>query len=105
LTTTPATAAAGLGLVDAQGTAHQLSPLEGIDGLGFGGVIRHLDKGEAALPPGVALEGQGTGHHLTEGCKQFRDVFLLSTEGKVANKDAHEPEIDRVADACGPLGR
>ena len=96
---------AGLSLVDAQGAAHQLSPLEGVDGLDFGSVIDHLDEGETALAPGISLEGQGTADHVTKGCKQFRYVVLLSAERKVADKDTHEPKIDRGADACGPLGR
>ena len=79
--------------------------MEGVDGLDFGSVIDHLDEGEAALAPGISLEGQGTADHVTEGCKQFRYVVLLSAERKVADKDTHEPKIDRGADACGPLGR
>ena len=103
--TTAAAGPAGLSLVDAQGAAHQLSPLEGVDGLDFGSVIDHLDEGETALAPGISLEGQGTADHVTKGCKQFRYVVLLSAERKVADKDTHEPKIDRGADACGPLGR
>ena len=103
--TTAAAGPAGLSLVDAQGAAHQLSPLQGVDGLGFGSVIDHLHEGEAALAPGISLEGQGTADHVTKGCKQFRYVVLLSAERKVADKDTHEPKIDRGADACGPLGR
>jgi hypothetical protein len=79
--------------------------LQGVDGLDFGSVIDHLHEGEAALAPGISLEGQGTADHVTEGCKQFRYVVLLSAERKVADKDTHEPKIDRGADACGPLGR
>jgi hypothetical protein len=105
LTTATTTGSPGLGFVDAQGPSHQLGTLKGINGFRFSGVIRHLDKCEAALSPGIPLKGQRTVDHFTEGCKQFSHVFLLSAEGKVANKDAHEPEIDRGADTCGPLGR
>lgn len=105
LTATATTGSPGFRLVDAQGAAHQLSALQRVDGLGFRSVIRHFHKREASLAASLTFKGQRTADHFTEGCKQFRHVVLLSAEGKVADKNAHEPEIDRWADACGPLGR
>ena len=90
-TSTAATAAtrAGLGLVDAQRPAHQLSTLERIDGPGLSFGIGHLDEGEATLATGVPLEGKGAVHHLAIRGKEFNDVLLLGAEGKIADENAH----------------
>lgn len=90
-TPTAATTAAraGLGLVDAQRPAHQLSTLERIDGPGLGFGIGHLDEGEATLATGVALEGKGAVHHLAIRGEEFNDVLLLGAEGKIADENAH----------------
>jgi len=90
-TPTAATTAAraGLGFVDAQRPAHQLSTLEPIDGPGFGFGIGHLNEGEATLATGVPLEGKGAVHHLAIRGEEFNDVLLLGAEGKIADKNAH----------------
>ena len=95
----------GLGLVDAQGAAHQLSALQRVDGLGFHLGVRHLHEGEATLAPGIALKREGAVHHLTKGCKQLCHVFLFCTEGQIADKNAHEPgrPQGRSMRAPGPL--
>ena len=107
ITTASATGSSttGLGLVDAQGAAHQLSALQRVDGLGFHLGIRHLHEGEATLAPGIALEREGAVHHLTKGCKQLCHVFLFCTEGQIADKNAHEPgrPQGRSMRAPGPL--
>ena len=87
-TTTTATTA-GLGLVDAQGTAHQLSTLEGIDRAGLGVGVGHLDEGEAALAAGVALQRQRAVDHVSERSEQLSHVLLLSAEGKIADENTH----------------
>ncbi len=90
-TPTAATTAAraGLGFVDAQRPAHQLSTLERIDGPGFGFGIGHLNEGEATLATGVPLEGKGAVHHLAIRGEEFNDVLLLGAEGKIADENAH----------------
>jgi hypothetical protein len=88
-TTTAATATAGFGLVDAQGTAHQLGALEGVDRPGLGVGVGHLDKGEAALAAGVTLQGQRAIDHVSEGSEQLSHVLLLSAEGKIADENTH----------------
>jgi len=50
-----ASAATGLGFVDAQRTAHQLGALEGIDGAGLAVLISQFNKGEATLASGIPL--------------------------------------------------
>jgi hypothetical protein len=47
--------AARLGLVDAEGAAHQLGSLKPFNRLGFQLRIGHLHKGEATLAPGIPL--------------------------------------------------
>ena len=84
-------AAARLSLVDPQGAAHQLGTLEAIDGPVFHLGIRHLHEGEAALAAGVTLERKRAVRHLSKGRKQLCHVFLLCTEGQIADKNAHEP--------------
>ena len=91
-TATPTTAGAGLGLVDAQRAAHQLSALQGLDGTVLTVVIRHLHEGEAAFAAGVALQGQRAVRHITEGSEQLGNILLLSTEGEISNKNAHRPK-------------
>jgi len=89
-TTAASTAgAAGFGLVDAQRTTHQLNPLQGIDGLGLKLGIRHLHEGKATLATGVPLEGKGAVRHFSKGGEKLEDVFLLSAEGKIADKNTH----------------
>ena len=88
-TTTAATATAGFGLVDAQGTAHQLGALEGVDRPGLGVGVGHLDKGEAALAAGVTLQWQRAIDHVSEGSEQLSHVLLLSAEGKIADENTH----------------
>ena len=51
------TATAGLSLVDAKGTPHQLDTLQGIDGLGFQFGIGHLHEGETTLATRIPLKG------------------------------------------------
>lgn len=82
-------AAAGFGLVDAQGTTHQLNPLQGIDGLGLQLWIHHLDEGEAALATGVPLQGKGAVRHLSKGGEELENVFLLGAEGQITDKNTH----------------
>ena len=89
---TTTTACAGLGLVDAQRAAHQLSALQGLDGTVLTVVIRHLHEGEAAFAAGVALQGQRAVRHITEGSEQLGNILLLSTEGEISNKNAHRPK-------------
>lgn len=89
---TTATTCAGLGLVDAQRAAHQLSALQGLDGTVLTVVIRHLHEGEAAFAAGVALQGQRAVRHITEGSEQLGNILLLSTEGEISNKNAHRPK-------------
>ena len=91
-TTTTTTAGAGLGLIDAQRAAHQLSSLQGLDGTVLTVVIRHLHEGEAAFAAGVALQGQRAVRHITEGSEQLGNILLLSTEGEISNKNAHRPK-------------
>ena len=88
-TTTAATATAGFGLVDAQGTAHQLGALEGVYRPGLGVGVGHLDKGEAALAAGVTLQWQRAIDHVSEGSEQLSHVLLLSAEGKIADENTH----------------
>lgn len=90
-TTTAAatTGTAGFGLVDTQGTTHQLNPLQGIDGLGLQLGISHLHKGETALATGVPFQGEGTVRHLSMGGEKLDDVFLLGAEGQIAYENAH----------------
>jgi hypothetical protein len=84
------TAAAGLGLVDAKGTAHQFSALKALNGPSFHGVIGHFHKGKASLAPGVPFQGEGAIHDVAVTREKFNHVLLLSAEGEVAYKDAHE---------------
>jgi hypothetical protein len=88
---TTTTGAAGFGFVDAQGAAHQLGALEGVDGAGLTVLISHLHEGEAALAAGVALEGKETVADLTKGCEQLGNVLLFRAEGEVSYKNAHRP--------------
>jgi hypothetical protein len=90
-TTTAAatTGTAGFGLVDTQGTTHQLNPLQGIDGLGLQLGIGQLHKGETALATGVPFQGEGTVRHLSMGGEKLDDVFLLGAEGQIADENAH----------------
>lgn len=92
ITTTTAAAAAGLGLVDAQGATHELGSLQGLNGAHLGLVVGHLHKGEAPLAPRIPLQGKGTAHHLTKGGEQFAHVFLFGPEGEIADKNAHVTE-------------
>ena len=55
----------------------------------FGGFIGHLNEGKTTLAACVPLEGQRAVGHFTELGKQFDHIFLLSAEGKVADKNAH----------------
>ena len=87
--TATSTAATGFGLVDAQGTTHQLNPLQGIDGLGLQLGIRHLDEGEAALATGVPLQRQGAVRHLSKGGEELENVFLLGAEGQITDENTH----------------
>ena len=87
--TATSTAATGFGLVDAQGTTHQLNPLQGIDGLGLQLGIRHLDEGEAALATGVPLQGKGAVRHLSKGGEELENVFLLGAEGQITDENTH----------------
>ena len=87
--TATATATAGFGLVDAQGTAHQLGALEGVDRPGLGVRVGHLDKGEAALAAGVTLQWQRAIDHVSERSEQLSHVLLLSAEGKIADENTH----------------
>jgi len=99
---TPAagSAAPGLGLVDAEGTAHQFSALQGFDRPILHLGIRHLHEGETPLATRIPLQGKGAVQNVAEGRKQFSHIFLLSTEGKIANKDAHE--ADAGGSGTGP---
>jgi hypothetical protein len=47
--------ATGLSFVDAQGTPHQLSTLQRLNGRGFSRFVAHFDKRKAALTTGVTL--------------------------------------------------
>jgi hypothetical protein len=89
-TATTTTTAAGFGLVDAKGPAHQLGSLQPFDGPRFHLVICHLHKSETALTAGVPLQREGTIHHITKTGEEFKNVLLLCAEGKIADKDAHE---------------
>ena len=81
----------GLGFVDPQRTTHQLNTLKRFDRCGFGSVIGHFNEREAPFPSRVSLKGKGTVRDLSMRGEQFNDVFLLSTEGQIANKNAHLP--------------
>lgn len=97
--------ATGLGLVDPQGTSHQLGALQAIDGPVFHLGIGHLHKSESALAAGIPLQRKGAVHHVAKGGKQLSYVLLLSTEGQIANKNTHEPgrPQGRSMRAPGPL--
>jgi hypothetical protein len=82
-------ASARLSLIDTKRAAHEFSALETFDGSFFGCIVGHFDKSKSALSAGIPLEGKGTIHDFTELSKQLSHVLLLSTEGKVANKNAH----------------
>jgi hypothetical protein len=88
-TTTSTARGAGFGLVDAQRTTHQLNPLQGIDGFRLKLGIHHLHEGETTLATGVPLEGKGAVRHLSKASEQLENVFLLSAEGKIADKNTH----------------
>lgn len=87
--TATAAGATGLSLVDAEGAPHQLGTLKAIDGLGFQFGIGHLHEGETTLATRIPLEGKGTVDHFAIGGEELDHVFLLSAEGKIADKDAH----------------
>jgi hypothetical protein len=55
--TATATTGAGLGFVDTQGTTHQLSTLQCLNGFRLSRFIAHLNKGETTLAPGIPFEG------------------------------------------------
>jgi hypothetical protein len=82
-------ASARLSFVNPKRAAHQLSALETFDRSFFGCIIGHFHKSKSALSAGIPLKGKGTIHDFTELSKQLSHVLLLSTEGKVANKNAH----------------
>jgi hypothetical protein len=82
-------ASARLSLIDTKRAAHEFSALETFDGSFFGCIVGHFDKSKSALSAGIPLKGKGTIHDFTELSKQLSHVLLLSTEGKVANKNAH----------------
>jgi hypothetical protein len=88
-TTTSTARGAGFGLVDAQRTTHQLNPLQRIDGLRLKLGIHHLHEGETTLATGVPLEGEGAVRHLSKASEKLENVFLLSAEGKIADKNTH----------------
>ena len=69
--------------------------MKGVDRTGFRFVIDHFDEGKAALAPGISLQGERTIHHFAVSCKQLSDIFLLCTEGQIANKNTHEPILER----------
>lgn len=98
---TTAAATAGLGLVDAQGSTHQLSALQPLDSAGLGLIVGHLHEGEAALPARIPFQGQGTVHDLAKRSKQFTHVFLFGPEGEVADKNAHDAKY-RTPQALTP---
>lgn len=52
---TTTAARSGFGFVDAEGTAHQLSALQGFDRAIFAVRVGEFDKGESALATGVPL--------------------------------------------------
>lgn len=56
-TTSSAAAGAGLRFVDAQGTTHQLSTLQCLNGLCLCCFIAHLNKSETTLAPGIPFKG------------------------------------------------
>lgn len=85
----PASPAPRFGLVDAQRAAHQLRPLEAVDGPAFHLGIGHFHEGEATLATRIPLQGQGAVHHLPVRGKKLDDVFLLGAEGEITDKDAH----------------
>ena len=82
-------ATAGLRFVDPERTAHQFCTLQAFNGCFFGGLIGHLNEGKTTLATCVPLEGQRAVGHFTELGKQLDHIFLLSAEGKVADKNAH----------------
>jgi hypothetical protein len=88
--TTTTTAATGFGLVDAEGTTHQFGALKPLNGPAFHVVVGHFHKGEASLATCVPLQRQGAVHDVTKTREKFNNVLLLSAEGKIAYKDAHE---------------
>jgi hypothetical protein len=79
----------GFSFVDAQRTSHQLGSLKSLNGAVLALGIGHFNKREAPLAASFPLEGKGTGHDLAEGGEKFRDVLLLSAEGKIAYENAH----------------
>jgi hypothetical protein len=66
--------------------------------LGVG--IRHLHEGETALSTRITLQRKSAIHNIAEGRKQLSHIFLLSAEGQIANKDAHE--ADAGGSGTGP---
>jgi hypothetical protein len=89
-TTTATTTTAGFGLVDAERTTHQFGALKPINGPAFHVVVGHFHKGEASLATCVPLQRQGAVHDVAVTREKFNNVLLLSAEGKIAYKDAHE---------------
>jgi hypothetical protein len=79
----------GFSFVDPKRTAHQFCTLKTFNRCVFGGLIRHLDERKTTLAACIPLEGQRTVRNFTELGKQFNHIFLLSAEGKVADKNAH----------------
>src|SRR5262249_30816188 len=100
---------AGLGLVDGQGPASVLRPVEGGDGLVS--PLGHLDEAEAAGAPGVPVGhdlGTGDGAILREqlaqlmggGLKgQFADVDVLAHENLLG---PHTPAATKYTNAASP---
>ena len=82
-------ASARFSFVDPKRTAHQFCTLKAFNRCVLGGLIRHLDESKTALTARIPLKGQRTVGHFTELGKQFNHIFLLSAEGKVADKNAH----------------
>ena len=48
-----------------------------------------VSSSESTLATGVPLEGEGAIGHLSKGGEKLDDVFLLSAEGQIADKNTH----------------
>ena len=81
--------ATGLCLVNPERTAHQFGTLKPLDRRILKRLIGHLNEGKAALAASVAFQREGTVGDFTKLREQFNHIFLLSAEGKVADKNAH----------------
>jgi hypothetical protein len=77
------------GLVDADHAAHPLHILEVIDGPCLGSVISQFNKGKAALPACVAVEGEAALAHFAVLAEEIKQILAFCLEREVADVDGH----------------